>query len=288
MKEFKGKVAVITGAASGIGHAIANRAIEEGMKVVIADIEEEALSQAEVEMKAKGADVMAVLTDVTKIDDIKALAQKTLDKFGAVHLLFNNAGVGYYMDSTTHLWKSPLADWKWILDVNIWGVIHGIHVFIPIMLKQDIECHIINTASMAGLIPPVSGLGIYTLTKHAVLIISESLKLELLHTGAKIKVSALCPAFVSTKLGKSERNRPKDLDVKIEPDPALEAFIEAARKGVETGMSPEKVSDITFQAIKNDLFYILPHTGFAWKKMFTNRVDRIVQAFQENKQLQKK
>ena len=288
MKEFKDKVAVITGAASGIGRGIANRASNEGMKIVLADIEKEALYQAEEDLKANGAEVMSVLTDVTKLDDIKLLAQKTLDKYGAVHLLCNNAGVGYYMNSTNYLWESPLTDWKWILDVNLWGVIHGIHIFVPIMLKQDFECHILNTASMAGLVPLQLGLGIYGVSKHSIVVLSESLKLELETIGAKIKISTLCPSFVSTKLGESERNRPKEIDIETQPNPELETIIKGMQEGVKTGMSPEKVGEIVFRALKDDVFYILPHVGLAYKKMVTNRMDGIVQAFNENKPFQKK
>ncbi len=288
MKEFKDKVAVITGAGSGIGHALAIRATNEGMKVVLADIEEEALSQTEIELKTNGADVMAVLTDVTKIDDVKALAQKTLDKYGAVDLLCNNAGVGYYMNSTRYLWESPLEDWNWILNVNLWGVIHGMHVFVPIMLKQDIECHILNTASITGIIPPITGGGIYYMSKHAVVVLSEALKQEFLQIGAKIKVSALCPAFVATKITQSERNHPKKLDINTELNPELEIIIKGMQEAIKTGMSPEKVSDIAFKGIKNDVFYILPHTGLSYKKMVSNRMDGIIEAFKENKAIQKK
>ena len=175
MIDFNEKVAVITGAASGIGLGIAEKCVEEGMKVVLSDIEEKTLSQVEEELRSKGVEVMSVVADVSKIDDVKNLAQKTLDNFGAVHLLVNNAGVGFATKTSTNIWEYPLADWEWILSVNVWGVIHGIHVFVSIMLKQDIECFIINTASIAGLITPVLGVGIYSITKHTVIAISESL-----------------------------------------------------------------------------------------------------------------
>ncbi len=147
MREFKDKIAVITGAASGIGRGIAERCAQEGMKVVLADIEEAALRQTEKDFAAAGATVLALRTDVSKVNDIEALAQKTLDTFGAVHVLFNNAGVGVWPT----VWECTLADWAWVLGVNLWGVIYGVRVFVPIMLKQDTECHIVNTASVAGL-----------------------------------------------------------------------------------------------------------------------------------------
>jgi NADP-dependent 3-hydroxy acid dehydrogenase YdfG len=174
VKDLKDKVAVITGAASGIGRAIAERCGQEGMKVVIADVEKGSLRQTAKEIKAEGVEVMPVLTNVSKYRDVERLAKKTLDAYGSVDLLFNNAGV----TTGTVIWESTLADWKWLLGVNLWGVIHGIRVFVPIMLKQDTECHIVNTASMAALIS-YPGRGIYTVTKHAVLALSEKLYHEL-------------------------------------------------------------------------------------------------------------
>ena len=179
MKEFSDKVAVITGAASGIGRGIAEKFLREGMKIVLADIELDALSQAEKELKEISPNVLTVLTDVSKIEDVKTLAQKTIDHFGAVHILCNNAGVGFATKSSTTVWENSLSEWKWIFGVNLWGVIHGIHVFIPIMLKQNYQCYVINTASMAGLITPTIGTGIYSITKHALIALSEALRLEL-------------------------------------------------------------------------------------------------------------
>ncbi len=149
MKEFKGKVAVVTGAASGIGRAIAERLAAEGMTLVLADIEEQALAKTEGELKAKGTTTLAVPTDVSKAGDVEALARKTIDAFGAVHIVCNNAGVG---PPGGPLWERTVADWQWILGVNLWGVIHGIRTFIPIMREQDTEGHIVNTASLAGLV----------------------------------------------------------------------------------------------------------------------------------------
>jgi len=158
MKEFNDKVAVITGAASGIGRGIAEKFLQEGMKVVLADIESKALAKTGEELKEISSNVLTVVTDVSKIDDVKTLAQKTIDHFGAVHILCNNAGVGFATKSSTTVWENSLSEWKWIFDVNLWGVIHGIHVFIPIMLKQNCQCYVINTASMAGLISPTIGI----------------------------------------------------------------------------------------------------------------------------------
>src|ERR1044071_1599934 len=206
MKEFAGKVAVVTGAASGIGRGLAEACARERMKVVLADVDESALAQAERDLKDAGAEALAVRTDVSKAGDVEALARRTLEAFGAAHLLFNNAGVG----AGTTVWESTLEDWQWVLGVNLWGVIHGVRTFVPLMLKQADECHIVNTASMAGL---VSGpaLGVYKVTKHGVVSLSETLQCELALMKSKVGVSVLCPAGVKTRVMESERNRPEEL-----------------------------------------------------------------------------
>ncbi|MHB8105016.1 MAG: SDR family NAD(P)-dependent oxidoreductase, partial [Dehalococcoidales bacterium] len=172
MKQFKNKVAVVTGGASGIGWGIAERCASEGMKVVIADIEESALQQAEKTLKAGGADVLVVRTDVSKIVDVETLAQKTIDAFGGVHLLFNNAGVNTDISLRKPVWENTIADWEWMIGVNLWGVIYGINVFMPIMLRQKTACHIVNTSSMAGLLAEPQ-LVIYAVTKSGILAVSE-------------------------------------------------------------------------------------------------------------------
>jgi NAD(P)-dependent dehydrogenase (short-subunit alcohol dehydrogenase family) len=226
MKDFQGKVAVVTGAASGIGRALAGKSAQEGMKVVLADVEERALKQAEEELQASGAQVLAVRTDVSQADEVEALAQKTFDTYGAVHLLFNNAGVS----AGTTVWESSLADWQWVLGVNLWGVIHGIHFFVPRMLAQDSEGHIVNTASGFGLVSS-SGAGIYKVSKHGIVTLSETLALELAARGAKLKASVLCPSFVSTRIMDAERNRPPALANAPEEQhmsPEVAAMTEAA------------------------------------------------------------
>ncbi len=273
MKEFKDKVAVVTGAASGIGRGIAEHCVQEGMQVVLADIEQAALRLVEQELRSTGPTVLAVLTDVSKVGDVKALAQKTLDTFGAVHLLFNNAGVG----AGSTIWESTLADWEWVLDVNLWGVIHGLRVFVPIMLAQDTECHIVNTASAAGLLPyhPVAA---YQVTKHAVVALSEQLYYSLAQRTAKVKTSVLCPGWVNTRIMDAERNRPVELQnpVSDQPvSPALEAVIQSMSQAVEAGMSPQKVAEHVFSAIKEDKFYILTHPEF--NPAIQTRMDNILQ-----------
>jgi len=256
MQEFKDKVAVITGAASGIGRGIAERCAQEGMKLVLADVEEIALAQAERELQSAGATTIAVRTDVSRAKDIEELAQKALESFGVVHLLFNNAGVG----AGTTVWESTLEDWEWVLGVNLWGIIHGIRTFVPIMLDQNTECHIVNTASIAGLISG-SGLGIYKVTKHGVVSLSETLACELAERHAKIKVSVLCPIWVKTRILESERNRPAELQNTSSGSmrPEDEAIFEALNQAVQGGISPQQVAEYVFDAIRNERFYILTH-----------------------------
>lgn len=257
MKDFAGKVAVVTGGASGIGRALADRCANEGMKVVLADIEESALKQAADEIKAGAAkaDVLAVRTDVSKADDVEALAHQTLETFGGVHLLFNNAGVG----AGTTAWGTSLQDWEWVLGVNLWGVIHGLRSFVPIMLKQGDEGYIVNTASIAGLISGV-GLAPYKVSKHGVVSLSETLYAELQQAGAPIGVSVLCPSWVKTKIMDAERNRPASLQNAPSDrisDPQILAAIAQMRKLADEGISSEQVADETFSAIRENQFYIV-------------------------------
>ncbi len=257
MKEFKDRVAVVTGGASGIGRAMAERFADEGMKIVLADIEQGALDRAAFEMQAKGATVLAVRVDVSKPEEIDALARKTLDAFGAVHIVCNNAGV---VPPGGLLWDATLADWQWVLGVNLWGVIHGVRTFVPIMLKQGTEGHIVNTASMAGLIN-APFLGIYAVAKHGVVSLSESLYHEFNFTGSKLKVSVLCPAWVNTNLTDAARNRPAEFqDAADRPvNPAGQMVMETVRQLLATGMGTEQVAQEVFAAVRDEKLYILPH-----------------------------
>ncbi|MFX1419381.1 MAG: SDR family NAD(P)-dependent oxidoreductase [Promethearchaeota archaeon] len=289
MEDFKDKVAVITGAASGIGLGIAKKAVMEGMKVVIADIEEEALASAENILRKMGDHIVAVHTDVSKAEDIEKLAQKTIDSYGEVHLLFNNAGVALLNRLT---WEHSLSDWEWIMGVNLWGVIHGIRIFVPIMLKQDNECYIINTSSLAGLIiTPFQC--VYNVTKHGIVALSETLSYELKELHSKIRVSVLCPGGVLANIVESERNRPIELrNHESELDfwarkkeilsvyPEFESKIARIREVFSPSIiSPEKAGDIVFEAIKNNKFYILTHTDPFWKNMIKERMNGIFHAF---------
>ncbi len=270
MKEFKDKVAVITGAASGIGRGIAERCVEEGMKVVLADINEGDLRKAETEIKALGGTVLSVRTDITKRNDLELLARKTLDAFGEVHLLVNNAGVG----AGGSPWEATWSDWEWVIGVNLWGVIHGVKIFTPIMLAQNTDCHIVNTASLAGLVVGGSSAP-YSVTKHAVVALSESLYLALEERNALVKVSVLCPGFVKTNIMNAERNRPVELQNEpVEIPPQVQAYLDFLNAGVEAGMSPLQVADQVFEAIKEEKFYILTHPE--WLPVIKLRVDNLL------------
>jgi NAD(P)-dependent dehydrogenase (short-subunit alcohol dehydrogenase family) len=252
MNEFPGKVAVITGAASGIGRAIATEAAREGMRLVLADIETAPLERTAAELRALGADVLAVPTDVSRAEEVAALAERTVAAYGAVHLLFNNAGVA----TGGPIWERPLAEWEWVMGVNLWGVVHGIRAFVPLMLAQEDAGYIVNTASIAGLVT-APALGIYTITKHAVVALSEVLAAELAQRDAHIAVSVLCPSWVQTRILEAGRNRPAAIqNAALGDDPAGNAAI---RQLVESGMPPEQVAHEVFAAIRDERFYILTH-----------------------------
>lgn len=256
MKEFTNRVAVVTGGASGIGRAMADRFAAAGMRIVLADIEETALRQAETEMRAQGATVLGVLTDVAKAESVEALAQKTIETFGAVHIVCNNAGVGGGFGPS---WTQPQQNWEWGLGVNLWGVVYGIRAFVPRMLQQDTEGHIVNTASMAGLISSPF-MSVYDATKFAVVTISESLHLELAMQRAKVKVSVLCPGFVNTNIATSDRNRPVHLQADLPQFSETEmSFAAMMFAGIASGTPPADVAEKVFAAIENEQFYILPH-----------------------------
>ncbi|HVW25781.1 MAG TPA: SDR family NAD(P)-dependent oxidoreductase [Polyangiaceae bacterium] len=271
MKEFKEKVALVTGAASGIGFALADRFASVGMKVVLADIEESALGAAEQSLKKKGAPVLAVRTDVSKAEDVQRLADEAYAKFGVVHVLCNNAGVG--MGGLS--WEQSVEDWQWVLGVNLWGVIHGIRTFVPRMLDGGAEGHIINTASMAGLVSSPY-MAVYEATKHAVVAVTETLKMELDLAGGKLSASVLCPGFVATKISDSERNRP---DATGKPPTfgrlaSQETIREMARQQVAAGIKPAEVAEMVLEAVRDDRFYILTHPRF--KKLIRVRMENIL------------
>ena len=270
MQEFQGKVAVITGAASGIGRGIAEKCISEGMKVVLADINEASLAKAEAELSALGGTMIAVKTDVSKRSDVELLADRAINAFGQVHLLFNNAGVS----AGGVPWEATWNDWEWVINVNLWSVIHGVKVFTPLMLAQKTEGHIINTSSMAGLIVG-SGSAPYAASKHAVVALSESLYLSLQEQNSLVKVSVLCPGLVRTNIVDAERNRPEDLcDEPVTRTPEILARQAAFKAAIEASMSPRQVADVVFDAIRAEQFYILPHPEYA--EVIQLRTDKLL------------
>lgn len=258
MQSFEGKVAVITGAASGIGFGLAERCLHEGMKVVLADIEEEALSAAEKKLKEAGGNVTSIIVDVAKVEDVERMAKTALDEFGGAHLLCNNAGVGAGGNS----WECTLADWEWVLGVNLHGVIYGIKTFVPIMLEQDAECHIVNTASIEGLWTRPTNAP-YQVTKHGVVVLSEVMHHELSLMSANVGVSVLCPGGVNTNILDSWRNRPTDLanppESIPEITPEMEAHYEQVRQVFRESMAPSEVADHVFKAVKDKQLYIITH-----------------------------
>lgn len=270
MKEFKGKVAVITGAANGIGRGIAERCVSAGVKVVLADIDETNLAKAETELKTLGGSVLAVRTDVSKRGDVELLARRAFDVFGQVHLLFNNAGVAAGMSP----WEATWNDWEWVIGVNLWGVIHGVKVFTPLMLAQNTECHIINTSSTAGLMTG-GGSAPYSVTKHAVVALSESLYFSLQQRNSLVKVSVLCPGLVRTDIANTERHRPDELrNEPVTLTPEQQAGRTAFKAALDSSMPPLQVADAVFDAIEREQFYILSHPE--WMEAVQLRTDKLL------------
>jgi NAD(P)-dependent dehydrogenase (short-subunit alcohol dehydrogenase family) len=252
MEELDGKTAVVTGAASGIGLALARRLGAEGMRVVLADVEDEALARAAVELAAAGVASIAVRTDVSRGEDVEALAQRATEAFGAVHLVCNNAGVFAGGNS----WEVSLADWEWILGVNLWGVIHGLRTFVPRLLAHGEPAHVVNTASMAGLMSNPFAAP-YTVSKHAVVALSEVLYHELTLNGSKVGVSVLCPEAVATRIGEAERNRPGGASEGDAETPARALVRTALQQAVGRGLAPEVMADRVVRAVRERRFYVL-------------------------------
>ena len=260
MKNFSGKVAVITGAGSGLGREFADIAAGLGMKLVLADIQADALEKATDALLARGAEVLAMVCDVSKGAHVEELADAALARFHGVHLVFNNAGVG----SGGLIWENSVEDWEWVLGVNLWGVIHGVRVFTRAMLdcaKKDpsFEGHIVNTASMAGLLN-APAMGVYNVSKHAVVSLSETLYHDLQLVGAPIGASVLCPYFVPTGISHSHRNRPEELKAEGGPTNSQIAAQALTVKAVESGkVSAQDVARMSFDAIREGQFYIYSH-----------------------------
>lgn len=270
MRDFAGRTAVVTGAASGIGRALAERAAQAGMAVVLADVEPGALAQAAHEMSAGGHRVLAVRTDVSDADSVEDLARQALEAFGAIHLVCNNAGVAPAARFRP-VWEYPLEDWRWTLDVNLWGVIHGVRTFMPILLRQEAG-HMVNTASVAGLISG-SSTPVYGVAKHGVVRLTEAVYASLKETGSPIGVSVLCPGVVRTNIILAERNRPDALRTGAEAPPADAARI--AEGIYPTALSPQAVADQVFEAIVEHRFYVL--TSEAYDDAIRERTDALLE-----------
>jgi NAD(P)-dependent dehydrogenase (short-subunit alcohol dehydrogenase family) len=252
VQDLNEKVAVITGGASGIGYALARRFASEGARIVLGDIEASALDRAVAELRDNGATAVGIVTDVTDPAQMDALADAAVAEFGGVHVFCNNAGVGGGGLS----WEMPLSTWEWVLGVNLWGVIHGVRTFVPLLVEQS-EGYIVNTASVAGLVA-APFMGPYNASKHAVVGISETLHREFELMAPHVKVSVLCPGWVNTKIAESARNRPEHLQQ--EAGAASDADVASVLRGfIEKGMPPEDVAAKVRDAMREQRFWILTH-----------------------------
>ncbi len=254
MQDLEGRVAVVTGAGSGIGRGLARRFAGEGMRVVLADVERDALEAASGELRDTGAELLAVETDVSIAASVEALADRAYEAFGAVHVLCNNAGVGGGRGPTQ---DTTIADWQWILGVNLWGVIHGVRSFVPRMLDSGEEGHVVNTSSFAGLAATPFNT-VYGTSKAGVVALTESLHLELELRGAPVRASVLCPGLIRTNILDAERNRPEALR---SAEQATEGSGRARlRDAMESsGMLPAEVAEWVVGAIREQRFWVLTH-----------------------------
>ncbi len=274
MLSFEGKVAVVTGGASGLGLAMAHRFADAGMNVVLGDIEAEPLAMAEAAIAEKGVRVLPLRTDVAKADEIEALAERAYGEFGAVHVLCNNAGVG---GSPGAMWELSQSDWEWTIDVDLWSVVHGVRSFVPRMIEGGDEAHVVNTASIAGMVSGAVG-GPYTVAKFGVVALSEQLHYELGRAGHDIGVSVLCPGFVNTGIYDSARNRQAEYGESAVPVPAGPSPIRAAlEERRQTMMQPAEIGEMVFEAIRDRALYIIPAGSEALEQSMRTRFENIVE-----------
>ena len=257
MQTLEGRVAVVTGAASGIGLALAARFAAAGMKLVLADIEAAPLQRALAQLQAQGTQAIAVPVDVASEPSVQALAEAAYGEYGAVHLLCNNAGVGVPVLAQP-TWENSLADWQWTLGVNLMGVVHGLRAFVPRMLAGGDEGHVVNTASVAGL---MTGSGPYFASKHAVACVTEGLYKDFKAMRARLSASVLCPGLIRTAFVDAERNRPAQFGAPTDPaalGPRSQRWVERFRETIAAGIDPAAVADAAADAVVHDRFYIVP------------------------------
>jgi len=255
MKELKGRVAAVTGAASGLGRAMALAFAGEGMHLALADVDEAGLEKTRALAGRPDSRIISMRVDVSKADDVNRFAERAAAELNGIHVVCNNAGVAL----SGPVWETSEAEWQWILGVNLLGVVHGVRAFAPRLIAQD-EGHIVNTASVAGLISP-PGMGAYCVSKHAVVTLSEALHHDLRERGSSVGVSVLCPAYVPTGIADSERNRPPDLSLSGKSKERL-AKEAALKKAVAAGkLSADDVARAVVAAVKQNRFYVLTHPG---------------------------
>jgi NAD(P)-dependent dehydrogenase (short-subunit alcohol dehydrogenase family) len=271
MKDFEGRVAVVTGAASGIGRGMAEAFAAAGMKVVLSDVRADALEATTEALREQGATAAAVVADVREAEQVEALARRTLDSFGAVHVVCNNAGVA---SSSSLLWEAPLEEWRWHLDVMVMGVVHGIRSFVPILLEQASEGHVVNTASMGGLITGSDSQAVYMTAKHGVVALSEGLQDQLARVSDKVRCSVLCPAFVASDVFDNfESLRPESVpSPRATPEGAQ--VIDGMKGLLAMGMPARRAGEIVLDAIRDERFYVLTHPE--WAPMVEARMRAIV------------
>ncbi|MEO8540324.1 MAG: SDR family NAD(P)-dependent oxidoreductase [bacterium] len=274
MESFEGKTAVVTGGASGLGLAMATRFAEAGMNIVLGDIEAEPLAMAEAAIKAKGVKVLPKRTDVAKAEDVEALADAAFKAFSGVHILCNNAGIG---GSPGALWELSDADWRWVIDVDLWSVIHGVRSFVPRMIVGGEEAHVVNTASVAGLVSGAVG-GPYTVAKFGVVALSEQLYFELGRAGHNVGVSVLCPGFVNTNIYDSGRNRQAEYgDAALAPTPEGEQRRQMLQHMRNSMMQPAEIGELVFEAVRSRNLYIIPAGSEALEGAVRTRLENVVE-----------
>jgi NAD(P)-dependent dehydrogenase (short-subunit alcohol dehydrogenase family) len=261
-----GKVAVVTGAGSGIGLALANAFAAAGCSVVLADVQMDALDAAAAEVGAHGVETLTLCTDVSKREQVEEMATATMDRFGAVHVVCNNAGVGGAGDP----WLGPIETWEWVMGVNFWGVVHGVRAFLPHIAMSG-GGHIVNTASMAGLYPLTAAP--YDASKHAVVALTEDLYSTMKEAQMPIGVSCLCPGWVKTGIMESERNWPDELGDAPERDAAGEVGLDFFKRAVAEGMQPGAVADLVVAAVRAERFWVFPHPD--WLEIAVERFHSI-------------